>query len=245
MCENGCEGSLRRPMDSNQQRIRLSVVVPVLNEAATLSQLLERIRQEETPKEIIIVDDGSTDESPTLAERFAEQTPGVRVLRHPRPQGKGSALRTGFAACRGRYVVVQDADLEYDPADFPGLLQLVESGRADIAYGSREEMWRRMGRLQRFANWSLTWACNLLYGSRLADIMTCYKLVPRELLQQIKLDAPHFEVECELTAKFLRHGWRIGEVPIHYAPRSRAQGKKIRWTHGVLGLWTLLKYRLR
>jgi dolichol-phosphate mannosyltransferase len=232
-------------MGSDQHTSRLSVVVPVLNEAATLGQILERIRTESTPKEVIVVDDGSTDESPALLDRFAAETPSVRVLRHPRPQGKGRALRTGFAACQGRYVVVQDADLEYDPAEFPRLLQVVESGEAEIAYGSREEMWRRMGRLQRFANWSLTWACNLLYGSRLADIMTCYKLMPLQLLRQIEVESPHFEVECELTAKFLRRGWRIAEVPIHYAPRSRAEGKKIRWTHGVLGLWTLLKYRLR
>jgi dolichol-phosphate mannosyltransferase len=222
----------------------LSVVVPVLNEGKTLRNILDRIALERTAKQIVVVDDGSTDDSRAIAEQFAREQPDVLVLSHPHPRGKGTALQTGFAACEGEYVVVQDGDLEYDPAEITQLLEKARSAPATVVYGSREEWWRTMGRLQRFANWCLTFACNLLYRSKLADIMTCYKLVSRELLQQVPLESAQFEIECEMTAKFILHGWRIVEVPIRYSPRTREEGKKIRWTDGVRGLWTLLKYRL-
>lgn len=221
----------------------LSVVVPVLNEEKTLAGILDRLQAEPTPKEIIIVDDGSTDRSPEIARGFAAKASNVVVLRHEQRRGKGSALRTGFATCKGRYVTIQDADTEYDPADFIKLLHPLQTGEADVVYGSREDWWRTMGRLQRFANWCLSSTCNLFYGSALADVMTCYKLAPRRLLEQVPLESKHFEIECELTAKFLLHGWRIKEVPISYSPRTREQGKKIRWTDGLRSLWTLARFR--
>jgi glycosyltransferase involved in cell wall biosynthesis len=188
------------------------VVVPVLNEGKTLRNILDRIAEESTPKQIVVVDDGSSDDSHAIAEQFAQEWPDVQVLSHARPRGKGTALQTGFAACRGDYVVVQDADLEYDPAEITDLLKAARSTPNTVVYGSREEWWRTMGGLQRFANWCLTFTC---------------------------------EIECEMTAKFILHGWSIVEVPIRYAPRTREEGKKIRWTDGVRGLWILLKYRLR
>lgn len=236
---------MREARDAPHAVPPLSVVVPVLNEGKTLRNILDRIAEESTPKQIVVVDDGSSDDSRAIAEQFAQEWPDVQVLSHARPRGKGTALQTGFAACRGDYVVVQDADLEYDPAEITDLLKAARSTPNTVVYGSREEWWRTMGRLQRFANWCLTFTCNLLYGSKLADIMTCYKLVPGSLLKQVPLESAQFEIECEMTAKFILHGWSIVEVPIRYAPRTREEGKKIRWTDGVRGLWILLKYRLR
>lgn len=223
----------------------LSVVIPVLDEERTLQKVLEAVARSPVEKEIIVVDDGSTDSSRRIAEEFACAHAGVRVLGHERRQGKGRALRTGFAACRGTYVIVQDADLEYDPADYARLLAVVQSGAAEVAYGSRRGRWRNMGPLQRLGNWAVTWTCNVLYGARLTDLETCYKLLPRSLLEQIPLDAHGFEFEAEVTARILRRGWRIGEAPIAYAPRAVEQGKKIGWRDGVHALWTLVKYRWR
>jgi len=220
----------------------LSVVIPVLNEAATLRELLERVEQVQIEKEIVVVDDGSSDSTPQIAEHFAAEHANVTVLHHPVPRGKGSALGTGFSICRGCYVIVQGADLEYDPADYARLLAVVESGAAEVAYGLRQARWETMTPLQRWGNWAVNWVCNRLYGSRLTDLQTCYKLIPRALLEQIKLDSSGFEIDPELTAKILRRGWRIQEVPIQYTTRTYEQGKKVRWTDGVRALLTLVKY---
>lgn len=232
-------------LPSPQRAPLLSVVVPVRNEAASLLVILERIAKEPLDKEIVVVDDGSTDGSRSIAEQFAASRPYVRVLAHAQGEGKGRALRTGFAACQGEYVIVQDADLEYHPAEYRNLLRVVQAGEAEAAYGSRLKLWEKMSPLQRLGNQALTWTCNLLYGTRLTDIMTCYKLVPRTLLGRLTLESRRFDIECELTAKILLRGWRIAEVPIAYSPRTYAEGKKIRWKDGFHGLWTLLKYRFR
>lgn len=229
---------------SSERAIRLSVLIPVLNEGASLQEVLERIKRVPLELEIVVVDDGSTDASLQIARRFAEQQPDVVVVSHSQRSGKGRALRTAFSHCRGEYVLVQDADLEYDPADYLRLLETIESSRADVVYGSRRQHWHAMRLLQRWGNWLVTWTCNRLFGSQLTDVQTCYKLFPRRLLQEIPMESSGFEIDPELTAKILRRRCTIAEVPIHYAPRTYGQGKKIRWSDGVRALWTLVKYRL-
>lgn len=222
----------------------LSVVIPVLNEAASLREILERVVRVPIEKEIVVVDDGSTDASPRIAQRFAAEHPNVIVLTHPQRRGKGSALRTAFRACRGQYILVQDADLEYDPEDYARLLAAIESTGASVVFGTRVERWHTMRFLQRWGNWLVTWTCNRLFATRLTDVQTCYKLFPRSLLEDIQLEASGFEIDPELSAKILRRGLKIAEVPVSYTARTYGQGKKLRWTDGFRALWALVKYRL-
>lgn len=222
----------------------LSVVIPVLNEAASLREVLERVAGAPIEKEIIVVDDGSSDASPEIARRFAAVHPNVTVLTHPQRRGKGSALKTAFATCHGECVLVQDADLEYDPADYARLLAALESSGASVVFGTRVQRWHTMRFLQRWGNWLVTWTCNRLYATRLTDVQTCYKLFPRAFLADLQLEATGFEIDPELTAKILRRGWKIVEVPVSYTARTYGQGKKLRGTDGFRALWALLKYRL-
>lgn len=223
--------------------MRLSVIVPAYNESATIRALLERVMAVELPKEVIVVDDGSTDGTAAIAAAFAPQ--GVRVLKHDRNRGKGAAIRTGLAAATGDVVIVQDADLEYDPNDYHALLKPIADGRADVVYGNRWHSgtgvsYKRYllgGRL-------LTLVTNLLYHAGINDEPTCYKAFRTEVLRRIKLAAEGFEFCPEVTAKVLRLGYEIHEAPISYQPRTFEQGKKIRWTDGLIALFVLAKYRV-
>lgn len=223
---------------------KLSVIVPVFNERNTLGEILRRMRAVELPveREIVVVDDGSTDGTRAVLSQLGDST--VRVVLHPRNQGKGAAIRTGLEHVTGDLVLIQDADLEYDPEDWPRLLAPLLGGKAEVVYGSRFTGERRnMLFLHWVGNRFLSLVTNVLYDSTLSDMETCYKLFDREVLDGIELRAKRFDFEPEVTAKVLRRGIRIYEVPISYAGREYHEGKKITWRDGVVALWTLVRYR--
>jgi glycosyltransferase involved in cell wall biosynthesis len=223
---------------------RLSVIVPVFNERSTVAEIVRRMRAVELPvdREIVVVDDGSDDGTGDVLTQLRDST--VRVVKHARNRGKGAAIRTGLESSSGDLVLVQDADLEYDPDDWPRLLAPVLKGRARVVYGSRFTGERRnMLFLHWVGNRFLSLVTNVLYNSTLSDMETCYKLFDRRVLDGVRLQADRFDFEPEFTAKVLRRGIRIYEVPISYAGREPSEGKKITWHDGVTALWTLVKYR--
>ncbi|GIU86866.1 MAG: glycosyl transferase [Acidimicrobiia bacterium] len=227
---------------------KLSVVVPVFNERNTLVEVVRRMRSVELPdgvdREIIVVDDGSTDGTRDVLRQLGDST--VRVVLHPDNRGKGAALRTGFEHATGEYVLVQDADLEYDPQDWPRLVNPVLQGKARVVYGSRFTGERRnMLFLHWVGNRFLSLVTNVLYNTTLSDMETCYKLIERSLIPRLGLRAERFDIEPEITAKLLKLGVRIYEVPISYTGREFDEGKKITWKDGFAALWTLVKYRFR
>jgi glycosyltransferase involved in cell wall biosynthesis len=223
--------------------MRLSVVIPVYNEAATIEEIVRRVRAVPLDIELVVVDDGSTDGT---RERLAA-IPGIdRLLLHERNLGKGAALRTGLAVATGDAVVFQDADLEYDPRDLVRLLDRLARDATPVVYGSRILGQNAMSHLSFYLGGrTLTALVNLLFGTRLTDEPTCYKMLRREVLEEISLESAGFEVCVELTAKVARLGHAIVEVPIHYAPRRRSEGKKIRLRDGWPALRTLLREWLR
>jgi len=226
----------------------LTVVMPVYNEQATLREIVAAVLAEPTRKELILVDDGSIDASRAILRELSE-LPGVRVIEHDRNRGKGAALRTGFAAATGDVVIVQDADLEYDPADYPVLLAPVVRGVAEVVYGSRylvdvEDPEReRDGFTHYLGNRALTFLSNLATGLNLTDMETCYKCFRREVLDGLTIRSRRFTVEPEFTAKIARRPVRIWEVPIRYRGRKFAEGKKIGWRDGVAAVWAIARYR--
>lgn len=225
-------------------RPKLTVLLPVYNERDTLMALLERVRAVPIPKEVLLVDDASTDGTRELVrEQIDGVFPDVRVLYRSANGGKGCAIRDAIPHIRGEYVVVQDGDLEYDPNDYAALIAPMEQG-AFVVYGSRFLRGVPRMRLPNLAiNRLLAWMVRTLYGEPITDEATCYKAFRRELLQSIPLRCRRFEFCPEVTAKALRKGHHIVEVPIHYEPRTIQEGKKIRWTDGVAAIWTLLRYR--
>jgi glycosyltransferase involved in cell wall biosynthesis len=195
-------------------------------------------------REIIIVDDGSDDGTRDVLKQLSDST--VRVVMHDMNQGKGAAVRTGLETATGDYVLIQDADLEYDPEDWPRLMHPVLRGRARVVYGSRFTGERRnMLFLHWIGNRFLSLVTNVLYNTTLSDMETCYKLVDKQLFDGMRLQADAFDIEPEITAKILKQGVRIYEVPISYAGREFDEGKKITWRDGFAALWTLVKYRFR
>jgi glycosyltransferase involved in cell wall biosynthesis len=235
--------------ESTVARIRkLSVIVPVFNERNTLVEVLRRMRAVELPedieREIIVVDDGSTDGTRDVLRQLGDST--VRIVLHEANLGKGAALRTGFEHASGEYVLVQDADLEYDPEDWPKLLNPVIRGRARVVYGSRFTGERRnMLLLHWIGNRFLSMTTNVLFNTTLSDMETCYKLIDRKLIEQMNLQSNRFDIEAEISAKILKRGVRIYEVPISYSGREFDEGKKITWRDGFAALYTLVKYRFR
>jgi len=224
----------------------LSVIVPVFNERSTVAELIRRARAVDVPLEveIIVVDDGSSDGTDKVLSALSDST--VRVLTHPVNKGKGAAIRTGMAIARGDLLLIQDADLEYDPEDWPRLLEPILRGKARVVYGSRftgERM--NMMPLHWMGNRLLSLVTNVLYSSTLSDMETCYKLFDREVLKGITIESDKFDFEPEITAKVLRRGFRIYEVPISYAGREITEGKKITWRDGIGALRALIKYRLK
>jgi len=232
------------PTDDREQFDKLSVIVPVYDERNTVVEIVRRMRAVELPVEleIVIVDDGSTDGTREVLRQLADST--VRVVTHERNQGKGAAIRTGLQHVSGDLVLVQDADLEYDPEDWPKLLNPIMRGKASVVYGSRFTGERRnMLFLHWVGNRFLSLTTNVLYNTTLSDMETCYKLFDRKVIEGITIRASRFEFEPEITAKLLRRGVRIYEVPISYTGREFEEGKKITWRDGFIALWTLVKYR--
>jgi glycosyltransferase involved in cell wall biosynthesis len=223
----------------------LSVLMAVYNERDTVAEILRRVSAVPIAMEIIIVDDGSTDGTREVLTALAEDNPKIRLILAESNAGKGAALRRAIPLARGRISIIQDADLEYNPNDYPALIEPILSGETRVVYGSRVLHPERNYPLDRFriGSFALTMTANVLYFARLTDEPTCYKVFETDLLQSIPLTCMGFEFCPEVTAKVLRRGERIVEVPIRYDKRSVEAGKKVNWKDGVIGLWTLLKYR--
>lgn len=229
-----------------EKTLTLTVVIPCYNEAPNIEKVVKMVESVDLADEIIIVDDGSTDGSREILQRIeAENHAHLRIIYHTHNQGKGAALVTGFKAATSDVLLIQDADFEYDPREYPSLLQPIEEGRSPVVYGSRFLGGPRkaMNFWNMVANKGLTLATNVLYNAILSDMETCYKVFRREVVADMKIDARGFEFEPEFTAKILKKGIRIYEVPISYNGREWDEGKKIKWTDAPIALWTLLKYR--
>lgn len=243
----------------------LSIIIPVYNEENLVTTLLQKVVDLQLKygleKEIIVIDDGSSDSTYSRIETWLKSVGSERIqlLRHDRNQGKGAAVRTGFKSARGDILIIQDADLEYDPEDINAVVQPILEGRSGIVYGSRILREKELGRsgllglitgkhphsyvLAYLGGVMITQWTNLLTGSALTDEPTCYKCFHRSALANIEIECDDFSWEPEVTVKLLNEGYSIIEVPIAYHPRKTAEGKKINWKHGVMALWTLWKYR--
>ncbi len=235
-----------KPHAAPAKRLTLSVIIPCYNEADTIEPILERVEEIGLADEIVIVDDGSTDGTrDILREIEAQAHPNVRVLYHEHNQGKGAALVTGFSHASCEVFLIQDADMEYDPRDYPILLKPLQEGIAKVVYGSRFLGGPRkaMNFWNMIANKILTLTTNVLYNAIISDMETGYKVFRSEVVRDMVIHAHSFDFEPEFTAKVLKQGIRIYEVPISYNGREWSEGKKITWQDGVVALWTLIKYR--
>jgi glycosyltransferase involved in cell wall biosynthesis len=225
--------------------MQISVIIPVYNEVSTIREIVARVQAVDLEKEIIIIDDGSTDGTREQLHEITLSHENVRVLYHDHNQGKGAALRTGFESASGDIVIIQDADLEYDPREYPVLLEPILDGRADIVYGSRFLggphrvlfFWHYLG------NKFLTLLSNALTNLNLTDMETCYKVFRREVISDIQLKSDRFGFEPEFTAKIAKKGVRIYETPISYSGRTYAEGKKISWKDGVKAIFAIIWFR--
>lgn len=226
---------------------KLSVVIPVYNEKRWLAEVVRRVKATPFPKEIILIDDCSTDGTRDLLKAM-ETDPELRIVYHEKNQGKGAALRTGFQHVQGDVVLVQDADLEYNPAEYNKLLQPIIEGKADVVFGSRfiGETHRVLYYWHSVANWGLTMLSNWFSNLNLTDMETCYKVFRKEVLQGLKLKSNRFGFEPEITAKIAKHKprWRVYETPISYSGRTYEEGKKIRAKDGIVALYCIIRYSL-
>lgn len=233
--------------------MKLSIIIPVYNEEKTIKVLLSRVDSVKLPrfvsKEIIVIDDCSTDSTPKILKKIKKVN--FKHIRHINNFGKGAAVRLGIEAATGNYLIIQDADLEYDPEDYKKLLVPVFEKKAEVVYGNRFQNYplRFWGKNRTIlpifwiGNMILALATNLLYGSNLRDMETCYKLLSKKILNGIKLESKGFEIEPEITAKILKKGIKIFEIPIKVTPRTHKEGKKIGWKDGIIAIWTLIKYK--
>jgi dolichol-phosphate mannosyltransferase len=223
----------------------ISIVVPVYNEVRTVASVIERLFAIDlpAPREILVVNDGSTDGTREVLDQIPKR-PELRIIHAEKNGGKGSAIRTGFANASGTIVAIQDADLELDPAQLAALVKPILDGRTRVVYGSRFLAGRPAAPwLSIAANEVLTGVTNVLFGGRLTDMETCYKVMAADIAKSLNLESNRFDIEPEITAKLLRAGHTILELPVRFEPRSRAQGKKIGWRDGVRAIQVLLKYR--
>jgi glycosyltransferase involved in cell wall biosynthesis len=228
--------------------MKLSVVMPVYNEQGTLREVISRVLAVPLELELICVDDGSRDGSREILSDLQTAHPQIRVLLQPKNMGKGAALRRGIQESTGDYIIIQDADLEYDPSDYPALLHPLLEGKADVVYGSRFQgsgphrvlyFWHSVG------NWFLTLLSNMITNLNMTDMETCYKVFRREVIQSIPLEENRFGFEPEVTVKIAKRNLRVYEVGISYSGRTYAEGKKIGWKDGVRALWCLIKYAVK
>lgn len=230
--------------------MKLSIIIPVFNEQATIRQILEKIENVDfagTEKEIIIIDDFSTDGTREILKTYEDQ---YRILYHDKNYGKGRALRNGLAVAAGDIVVIQDADLEYDPSDFKLMLDKMVESDAQVVYGSRRLRRsylksRHSGHIFAIGGIVLTWLTNFLYKTQITDEPTCYKMFQADLLKSLNLQCQRFEFCPEVTAKIAKRGIKIYEVPINYEPRHKNEGKKINWRDFLEAVWTVVKYRFK
>jgi glycosyltransferase involved in cell wall biosynthesis len=225
--------------------MKLSVVIPVYNEKSTIEQLVNMVRSvKDVDLEIIIVDDASTDGSVEVLKNIEKTFPEVKIVYKKVNKGKGDTLKVGFAHTTGDYVIVQDADLEYDPQEYKKLLRALTENSVDVVYGSRfSGSYEKMTTLHYLGNKVLTFVTNILFGVMLTDMETCYKLIPGDFIRKLDIKSKRFEFEPEITAKILKSGLRIKEVPINYKGRSYSEGKKITWRDGFTAVWSLIKFR--
>jgi glycosyltransferase involved in cell wall biosynthesis len=221
----------------------LSVIIPVYNEANTIAALVQRVEEVNIDKEIIVVDDGSSDGTGRILRSI--NSPVIKVIHHTKNRGKGSAFITGLSHAKGEYVIVQDADLEYKPQEYLKLMEEMKKGYADMVMGARFTRGYHGLLIPRLGNRFLTGFLNLMFGVKLNDFFTCYKLCRRDYFLSLGLSSPTFTIEAEIVAKALRRYWRIVEVPIDYTPRSYAEGKKIRVSDGLATIFSIIKYRIK
>ena len=227
--------------------MKLSIIIPAYNEKNTIEEIIKRVKAVNLPdvaKEIIVVDDGSTDGTTQILKEIEKNNDEIKVLYHQKNLGKGAAVRTALAKATGDYTIIQDADLEYDPEDYQLMIKPIFKGKAEVVYGSRFTGERRNMLFWHYVgNRFLSLVTNILYNTTLSDMETCYKLFKTDILKSLNLKAKGFEFEPEVTAKTLRKGIKIYEVPISYAGRDFSEGKKITWKAGFKALWILIKYR--
>ncbi len=225
--------------------MKISVVIPVYNEESSILSTYQRVKDTRLVHEILFVDDGSTDKTRAILASLND--PLVIIHTHPANRGKGAAVRTGLQHASGDIVIIQDADLEYDPCDYPSLLSPIQNGKAQVVYGSRFLHSAPAGILfwNKLANRFLTFATNLLYGTHLTDMETGYKVFQKDALQKITLSTDGFEIEPEITARLIKQHIPIYEVPVHFHPRAYHEGKKIRPHDAFIALWTLIRLRLQ
>jgi len=221
--------------------MKTSIIIPVYNEERTIKKILDKVLTSPIEKEVIVVDDGSTDKTGDILKDYEKR---IKILTHRKNLGKGSAIRTGLKHAKGKIVLIQDADLEYDPSDYQNLIKPILEKKAKVVYGSR---WLRKRRAEPslfyFGTQFLTWVTNLLYGTEITDESCGYKVFDTKLLKSLSLKSKGFEFCPEVTAKLAKKSVQITEVPIKYTPRSISEGKKIKWRDGIIALFTLIKYR--
>ena len=235
--------------------MKLSIIIPAFNEENTVKEIVEKVKKQKIPefdKEIILVDDGSSDKTPQILDEIGKQNPNIKVLRHPKNMGKGAAVKTGIEKSEGDYILIQDADLEYDPKYIPLLTEPILKGEAKVVYGTRLNRFPHLGGEEKnplflmhfFGNRMLSLLTSLLYFSWVTDMETCYKLFPKIALSGIRLRSRSFDFEPEITSKLLKKGYRIKEVNITTKPRGYEEGKKLNTIRdGTIAFWTLFKYR--
>lgn len=224
--------------------MRLSVIIPVFNEKATIGEIVKKVKKIPVEKEIIVVDDGSTDGTAEILKEISEKDRNIKIILKEKNEGKGSAIREGLKYVNGDVVVIQDADLEYEPTDWIEMLKFMEEKKADVVYGSRVLGKNKKSSFVFYLGGRILSAiANFLYGAGITDEPTCYKMFNTEIIKSLNLKCRGFEFCPEVTAKIRKKGIKIYEVPIHYNPRNIKEGKKIRWKDGIIAIWTLIKYR--
>ncbi len=228
--------------------MKLSIIIPAYNEEKNILEVINKVKRVNLgsiTKEIIIIDDFSTDNTRKLLSELKDTS--LKIFFHQKNQGKGAAIRTGLKHTTGDIILIQDADLEYDPAEYPKLLQPIIENKTKVVYGSRLEAIRKnqknMYKLHYIGNAFLTSMTNLLYGAKITDMETCYKIFRKEVIKEMKLKAKRFDFEPEITAKILKKGYKIKEIPINFVGRTFNEGKKITWEDGIKALYYLIKYR--